>query len=314
MIITLFFTQFGFADVTINKTALEFSDLDETYWAYEGIQKLVEAGIIDGYPDGTFKPEGDITRAEFVKIANLVFNYTEKKENTHFSDIKLDDWFYDHVLIAQNAGYILGYPDGTFKPNGLITRQELCVILDSINNFVLLPFDKTINDEVSPWAVDYVSKVVSNRIMELDENNNFRATVKSTRAEACDALARFLLTEEPELENPVGGSTGSTEDDLTDEELYETMGSVTKRLKSGTIPNLTTEAQKEIVNDIIANMSEYQEDNNHDYEEAAKQTYEKYKKLTAEEQEELKYQILKHNITSDLLELKDFFFPNIEIN
>jgi len=309
LIITTMFTQIAFAEETNN--IIQFTDLDETYWAYESVQKLVEAGIIEGYTDGTFKPDGDITRAELVKITNLVFAYTQKLDSSLFTDVNSDDWFYNDVLIAQNTGYIVGYTDGTFKPNDLITRQELCKILDSINSFVDLPYDNTIADEVSPWAVEYVNKVVSNRIMTLDENNNFRATEKVTRAEACDALAKFLISEEPVIETPTpigGGSTGTA-----DEELYKTMDTVIRRLEKGVIPNLTTDAQKEIVEDIISNMNEYKADDSHDYEDAADDVYEKYKDLSEEEQDNLKYQIQIQNSTKDLLKLKDFFFPDVDL-
>ncbi len=314
LIITAMFTQIAIAEETQNN--VKFTDLDETYWAYESIQKLVDAEVIVGYPDGTFQPDGNITRAELVKIANLVFSYVEKQETTNFTDIKADDWFYDNVLIAQNSGYIDGYEDGTFKPNNDITRQELCKILDSINTFVELPYDNAVADEVSPWAVEFVNRVISNRIMTLDENNNFRATEKATRAEVCDALAKFLIIEEePEVETPSGGgSTGTGDESLTDEELNTTMDTVTRRLEKGVIPNLTSEAQKEIVNDIISNMEAYQNDNTYDYKSAADDAYEKYKKLSSDEKDELKYQIQLQNSTKDLLELKDFFFPDVDID
>jgi hypothetical protein len=136
LILTIIFTTAASAEEMITP---KFSDLDETHWAYDGINKLVGEGIIIGYPDGTFKPEGNITRAELVKIVNMVFEFTEKQEDTNFTDVNAEDWFYENVLIAQYAGYIVGYPDGTFKPKGLITREEFCKILDAINNFVELP-------------------------------------------------------------------------------------------------------------------------------------------------------------------------------
>lgn len=313
-IIAAMFTQIVLADELKNN--VKFTDLDENYWAYESIQKLVNAGYIVGYPDGTFKPDGNITRAELVKIANLVFSYVDKQETTSFTDVKTDDWFYDNVLIAQKSGYITGYPDGTFNPNGLITRQELCKILDSINKFVALPYDNTIADEVSPWAVEYVNKVVSNRIIALDENNNFRATDEATRAEVCDALAKFLIIEEePIIETPSGGGSAGTGDEgLTDEEVNTTMDTVTRRLEKGVIPNLTSDTQKEIVNDIISNMEAYQNDNTYDYKSAADDAYEKYKTLSSDEKDELKYQIQLQNSTKDLLELKDFFFPDVDMD
>jgi hypothetical protein len=295
--------------------APEFSDLDETHWAYEGINKLVGEGIIIGYPDGTFKPEGNITRAELVKIVNMVFEFTEIEEATDFTDVKAEDWFFDNVLIAQQAGYIVGYPDGTFKPNGLITREEFCKILDVINNFVELPLSTLPADEVSPWAVEFVTRVISNRIMLLDENNNFRALEKATRAEVCDTLAKFIIEDaEGKFPSPGGSSGGSDSDDeLTKEELYETMDRVIDRLNTRVIPEISTKAQEQVVEDIILNMEKYQENNDHDYEEAAQKAYDKYKLMSEDEQEELKYKIQLHNITQDLLDLKKFFFPDIEL-
>ena len=311
LILILLSSQLAFAEESIS--APKFSDLDETHWAYEGINKLVDKGIIVGYPDGTFKPEGNITRAELVKVVNLVFEYTQKQETANFSDVKVEDWFYDNVLIAQQAGYIVGYPDGTFKPEGLITREEFCKILDAINSFAELTLDITIEDEISTWAAEYVQKVISNRIMLLDENNNFRAVEKATRAEVCDTLSKFLLEDAVADDKPSDESSNPNNKELTHEELYETMDRVIRRLTLGVIPQLTSDAQEGIVNDIIHNMEKYEEDNNHDYEEAAEKVYEKYKLMTEEEREELKYQIQLQNETQDLLDLKEFFFPNVEI-
>lgn len=309
--LVLISTQLAFGE-EINQS--KFSDLDETHWAYEGINKLVGKGIIVGYPDGTFKPEGDITRAELVKIVNMVFEYTQKQEATNFTDVKTEDWFYENVLIAQNQGYIVGYPDGTFKPEGLITREELCKILDVINSFIELPFGTVPADEVSTWAVEYVNRVISNRIMTLDENDNFRAVEKATRAEVCEALAKFIIEDvvEPSPDNSSGPS-GSDNDEITQEELYETMDRVSRRLTIGAIPELTTDVQKEIIEEIITNMEKYQNDSSHDYEKAAEKVYDKYKIMTEDEQKELKYQIQLQNTTQDLLDLQEFFFPDVEI-
>ncbi|MGB4439140.1 MAG: S-layer homology domain-containing protein, partial [Sedimentibacter sp.] len=182
MIAELVLSQCVFAAETYENNIL-FSDMDETYWAYESVEKLVNAGIISGYPDGTFRPEDFITRAELVKVVNMVYSFNQKQESTELSDIKAEDWYYENVLVAQASGYIVGYPDGTFRPNDFVTRQELCKILDSINNFVELPYDNTVSDEISSWATDFVNKVISNRIMTLDDNDNFRAVEKATRAE-----------------------------------------------------------------------------------------------------------------------------------
>jgi hypothetical protein len=308
ILLTLLLTQNVFASENLNDVS--FTDLDETHWAFSGIEKLVSADIIVGYPDGSFKPEGNITRAELVKIVNKIYSYTQKQDATNFTDIKLEDWYYEDVLIAQAAGYINGYPDGTFKPNELITREELCKIIDVINNLVLLPVDKLPTDEISTWATDYVNKVISNRLMLVDENGNFRATEKATRAEACDALAKFLLDEKEDQPVP---SPGSGSDDNIEEAVDETLSKVTRRLEVGVIPNLSSEDQIEIVNDIIENIKAYEADKTHDYESAANEVYEKYKQLSDEEKTELKLEISDQNDLRDLNALKDFFFPDTDL-
>lgn len=290
---------------------IKFHDLEESHWAYDSIEKMVSSGIIVGYPDGTFKPEGNITRAELVKVVNMVYSYTQKREMTNLNDVMPSDWFYEYVLVAQSEGYIVGYPDGTFKPNGYITREEFCKIIDILNNLVELPYDGKIADVVSEWAVVYVSRVVSNRLMLLDENNNFRATENATRAEVCNVLAKFIV--EDKLPSDISTGSSSNTNDITKEELHNTMDNVIRRMKNGVMPNLSTESQKTIANDIISNMEKYKVDNSHDYRTAAELTFEKYKQMSEQEQEDLKYQIQLQNTTQDLLDLKEFFFPDVEI-
>ena len=150
--------------------------------------------------------------------------------------------------------------------------------------------------------------------MNIMEEQNWKALLyheKATRAEVCDTLAKFII-EDTEDDKPSTGES-SSDDELTPEELDTTMDRVIRRLTLGVTPELSTEAQKKIVQDIISNMEKYQADNNHDYEAAAEKVYEKYKLMTEEEQEELKYQIQLQNTTQDLLDLKEFFFPNVEI-
>jgi len=314
IIFTVVFTQSIFGEEA--NTASQFTDLNESHWAYEGIEKLVDAGIIAGYPDGTFKPEGNITRAELVKIVNLIYSYTDKQDTANLSDIKPEDWFYDHVLIAQNAGYIIGFEDGTFRPADDITREQLCKIIDTVNGLMDLTYDEKPTDEVSAWAVEYVGRVLSNRLMSLEEDGSFRATEKATRAEACDALSKFLLPDEEDedVSLPGGSSSGGgTENSDEQDEVDETMSTVIKRLKNGVIPELTTDAQVEIVNDIILNMEKYQADNSHDYKSAAEEAYDKYKELSEQERSELKEKIQLKNSTGDLLDLKEFFFPEVDV-
>lgn len=298
------------------ETTKSFTDLDKENRYYESVLKLVDKGVIEGYPDGTFRPDKEITRAELIKIVNQVFSYTQKDTNLNFTDVKLGEWYYEPVLIAQSAGYITGYQDKTFRPDKNITRQEFCKILSDINNFVELPYEKFPVDTIDEWATDYVKKVISNRIMTPDLDGKFRATQNATRGEVCEALAKFIQENNNQTPQTPSNQTQKTSEQGTTEqeqnngkEVDETMSTVTRRLSTGVLPKLETEAQKEIVNDIIDNMNKYQDNNNHDYKSAASKTIEKFKSLSDTEKKQLQDEILKNNTTKDLLDLQEFFFP-----
>ncbi len=181
---------------------ITFSDVDATTTRGQAIYKLVKAGVVLGYPDGTFRPDAEITRAELCKIVNLIFGYTEKEENDPgFSDVT-GDWYYDYVMAAKKAGYVKGYEDGTFRPDNKITREETATILTRVANVYDLGFTVVISDPVSDWAMPYVQKVVTNYLMPIEEGDTFRATQNATRAEFCEAFASFAKEVAPEGTKP----------------------------------------------------------------------------------------------------------------
>lgn len=99
----------------------------EGCWAEEAILALVDEGIISGYPDGTFKPEDPVTRAEFSKMVARAFAVRAAGEPT-FSDIK-DNWAKAYIAALTEAGIVSGFPDGTFRPTKDISRAEMAAIL-----------------------------------------------------------------------------------------------------------------------------------------------------------------------------------------
>ena len=105
-----------------------YSDVSEDAWYNNAVSTLSNAGIIDGYEDGTFKPDGNITRAEFATIAVRFFEATYDGEDL-FSDIA-GHWAQDYIHEAANAGIVDGYPDGTFRPQQYITRAEAMTMVN----------------------------------------------------------------------------------------------------------------------------------------------------------------------------------------
>lgn len=112
-------------------SATKFSDASDN-WFSKAINYVVAKGLISGYPDGTFKPNESITRAEFAQmISGYVKN--EKKGSSDFQDVK-DHWAKDAIEKLYGNKNVTGYPDGTFKPNAKITRAEAVTILNSVFN------------------------------------------------------------------------------------------------------------------------------------------------------------------------------------
>ena len=183
---------------------ITFKDVNGNTVVGKAIYKLVNAGILNGYEDGTFRPNNPLTRAELCKIVNLVFKYTEAEELT-FSDVKKEDWFYNYVAIAKKAGYIAGHDDGTFKGNDYLTREQTCTIVSRVAGLFDIPMTEKITDTVSEWAVPYVNKVVANRLMPLEAGGKFRATENITRAELVSVMSNFVVEEE----KPSGNTTAT---------------------------------------------------------------------------------------------------------
>ena len=109
-----------------------FSDVNVNNWFNTSVSTLTRLGLINGYSDGTFKPNQYITRAEFVSLMVAFFEAEDIEYQNIFTDISESNWYYRPILIGVNKGFIAGYPDGTFKPNQYITRAEACKIVNSV--------------------------------------------------------------------------------------------------------------------------------------------------------------------------------------
>ena len=107
-----------------------YSDCNADLWCNNAISTLSNMGIIDGYSDGTFRPYGKITRAQFAKIAVGFFETTTQEYQGYYSDIPENAWFTNYVEAASRVGLIQGFADGTFRPNVNITRAQACVIVN----------------------------------------------------------------------------------------------------------------------------------------------------------------------------------------
>ncbi len=115
---------------TVSAANVTFTDVSG-HWAAKQIQYLVDKGVLNGYkqPNGTytFNPNGEVTRAEFIKMLDATFGL-KATTGISYSDVKTSDWFYPYFAMAAAQGYILNYGTSV-NPNGKITREEALSLL-----------------------------------------------------------------------------------------------------------------------------------------------------------------------------------------
>lgn len=110
-----------------------FHDVESGKWYTNAVSTLANGKILNGYKDGTFRPEEKITRAEFATIAVLFESDMTVPATNTFSDIS-GHWAEKYIKIAAEKGYVSGYKDGTFRPNANITRAEVATMLNNVLN------------------------------------------------------------------------------------------------------------------------------------------------------------------------------------
>ena len=156
-----------------------YSDVAATSWYNTAVSTLSSMGIITGYPDGTFRPNAAITRAEFAAIAAR-FDNDGDKTAAKFSDIATH-WAKDEISIAYNNGWITGYPDGTFGPQRDITRAETMTLVNRVLNRQpeteddLLPNMTVWTDNANPKAWYYlaVQEATNSHYYEFKTNSQY---------------------------------------------------------------------------------------------------------------------------------------------
>ena len=127
---TIFFRLLTEENRSANLTKTNgYTDVASDAWYNTAVSAMTKAGIVDGYPDGTFRPDAPITRAEMAKIISL-FAKLDKSES-RFSDIA-GHWAEAYIRLAAGNGWIAGYPDGTFGPQRNITRAETATMINRV--------------------------------------------------------------------------------------------------------------------------------------------------------------------------------------
>lgn len=164
----------------------------------DAIWYVYENSIVNGYEDGSYKPDNTVNRAELLKIiVEAAFNdeFEEYGDKNCFSDVPANEWYTKYVCFAKEEGIVEGYSGNMFKPTNKISFVEALKI-------TMVGFDYDFAED-TPWYKDIVVQASEGNFIPLDVtqfNQNF------TRAQMADLITRILKSRKGELEEYLGGS------------------------------------------------------------------------------------------------------------
>lgn len=158
----------------------------------DAINNLVGKGIINGFDDGTFKPNNPVTREQAAKILATALKLdTTGTEN--YPDVSPDNWSYEYIVAVTKAGIFGGDENGKFNPSANLTRQQAAKIIVKAFGFKgsseLTFGDKT---NIQSWAVPYVKTAVANGILKGDDQGNFNPNANIKRGDFALMIQRAL--------------------------------------------------------------------------------------------------------------------------
>ncbi|PKM94147.1 MAG: hypothetical protein CVU84_11845 [Firmicutes bacterium HGW-Firmicutes-1] len=186
----------------IPSKSIYFKDLDSlSDENISAIDALSEKKVIEGKGNGLYDPINPVSRAEFAKILVLGFDLKDDGTSTTFTDVKSTNWFNPFVTVSKQAGMINGYSDNSFKPNQVISKQEIVKICstylkstDTITtaNLQLLSTYKDAN-QMDEWTKEYTAIAIEAGILKPEEEINFNGKNSMTRADAALLVYRTLV-------------------------------------------------------------------------------------------------------------------------
>lgn len=173
-----------------------FTDITN-HWGKLYIESMAAKNVVGGYSDGSFRPNNNVTRAEFSKmiLEGLEVELVEYKGE--FKDVKANDWHAGYLATMKKLGLAEGYGDGTYRPDQYITRAEIAVILSNVIDVEVAEDEiDTLLDQftdkanIPAWAKEAIAKVVKAKVM-VGSNNKFSPSNNTTRAESATTIYRI---------------------------------------------------------------------------------------------------------------------------
>lgn len=173
------------------------------HWAQGFIQALADSNVINGFPDGTFKPDAPVTRAQFAAIMNKAYSPAARKPAIEFSDVPTSYWAYQAIQTVAKGGFIAGYPNGTaaplFKPEQKVQRVQIVVAI--ANGLQYGEGDKaavsrlfTDASTIPSWAMIPVSGALGRKVIVNNPTvSQFAPNREATRAEVAAIIYQSLV-------------------------------------------------------------------------------------------------------------------------
>lgn len=159
--------------------------------AAAAIKLLESAGIIKGYTDKTYRPNGDMSRGEYATILWRILGEPAPSAANHFPDVKAD-WSAQAIVQLTQLGIINGYGDGTFRPDAPVSRAEMVTLLMRMLNSNITANPEAYPDIKGNWAEGNIAKAKSLGIVQGADNSTFNPNSNVTRGEAAIMLVRAL--------------------------------------------------------------------------------------------------------------------------
>lgn len=162
-----------------------------------GNEHPTHIGYINGYPDGSVKPEGDITREEITSILYRITNHEYEKPfaatGEVFPDVEVTRWSAHDIEYMADGKVVYGYPDGEFKPSRNLTRAEFAALIFRFAEIEKTDTENPFNDlDKSHWAYDEIIALAESGLVEGYEDRNFRPENNITRAEVMTVINKLL--------------------------------------------------------------------------------------------------------------------------
>jgi len=171
-----------------------FSDLPRDHWAAGAVDLTAAAGLVNGYPDGTFRPSALISRAEYLSILVRAYPPQPGPEAEPFADVPPEHWAYSLIMAARSAGLVTGYADNRFLPEAPISRAEVAVLMQRVLRLPL-PFVPVRFPDLPVhwrWARPSVEALAAHDVLTGYPDGTFQAAGPATRAEVSALFSRLF--------------------------------------------------------------------------------------------------------------------------